>query len=97
MIRIPEGYIRRKSSTIPFGYELDEEVQGYLRPIASELEELDKVTEMVHNKSISLAVGVEILKTKTARSLSIIVLKKVVDKKYEERLGNKSKSLLDRF
>ena len=52
MIRIPEGYIRRKSSTIPFGYELDEEVQGYLRPIASELEELDKVTEMVHNKSI---------------------------------------------
>jgi len=97
MIRIPEGYIRRKSSTIPFGYELDEEVQGYLRPITSELEELDKVTEMVHNKSISLAVGVEILKTKTARSLSRMGLKKVVDKKYEERLGNKSKSLLDRF
>ena len=97
MIRIPEGYIRRKSSTIPFGYELDEEVQGYLRPIASELEELDKVTEMVHNKSISLAAGVEILQTKTARSLSRMGLKKVVDKKYEERLGNKSKSLLDRF
>ena len=97
MIRIPEGYIRRKSSTIPFGYELDEEVQGYLRPIASELEELDKVTEMVHNKSISLAVGVEMLKAKTARSLSRMGLKKVVDKKYEERLGNKSKSLLDRF
>jgi len=97
MIRIPEGYIRRKSSTIPFGYELDEEVQGYLRPITSELEELDKVTEMVHNKSISLAAGVEILQTKTARSLSRMGLKKVVDKKYEERLGNKSKSLLDRF
>jgi hypothetical protein len=97
MIRIPEGYIRRKSSTIPFGYELDEKVQGYLRPIASELEELDKVTEMVHNKSISLAAGVEILQTKTARSLSRMGLKKVVDKKYEERLGNKSKSLLDRF
>ena len=97
MIRVPEGYIRRKSSTIPFGYELDEEVQGYLRPIASELEELDKVTEMVHNKSISLAAGVEILQTKTARSLSRMGLKKVVDKKYEERLGNKSKSLLDRF
>jgi len=97
MIRVPEGYIRRKSSTIPFGYELDEKVQGYLRPIASELEELDKVTEMVHNKSISLAAGVEILQTKTARSLSRMGLKKVVDKKYEERLGNKSKSLLDRF
>ena len=25
-----EGYIKRKTSTIPFGYEVDAEVEGYL-------------------------------------------------------------------
>ncbi len=30
---IPDDYIRRTSSTIPFGYELDENFEGYLKPI----------------------------------------------------------------
>jgi len=94
---VPEGYIKRKSSTIPFGYEVDEEIQGYLKPIDYELKELDKVTKLVHNKAISLSEGVEMLQSKTDRSLSRMGLKKVVDKKYDKRLGNKSKSLLDRF
>jgi hypothetical protein len=97
MLNAPEGYIRKKSSTIPFGYAVDEDFKGYLKPIDVEIETLNHVTDLVYNKSISLAEGVEMLKHKTNRSLSRMGLKKVVDKKYEERLGNKSKSLLDRF
>ena len=29
---LPDGYMKRKTSTIPFGYELDE-TTGYLKPI----------------------------------------------------------------
>jgi len=29
---IPDGYIRRATSTIPFGYELDTNIDGYLKP-----------------------------------------------------------------
>ena len=34
---LPDDYIRRTSSTIPFGYELDENFDGYLKPITEEL------------------------------------------------------------
>ena len=33
-----EGYIKRRTSTIPFGYELDTEEEGYLKPIPEQLE-----------------------------------------------------------
>ena len=33
----PENYIRRTSSTIPFGYELDDESSTFLKPIEEEL------------------------------------------------------------
>ena len=36
-----EGYIKRKTSTIPFGYEIDAEVEGYLKPISDQLEALE--------------------------------------------------------
>jgi len=52
---------------------------------------------MVHNKLISLAEGVHLLEFQTNRKLSRMGLKKLVDKKYDRRLENKSKSLLDRF
>ena len=32
-----DGYITRTSSTIPFGYELDEEQNSFLKPIDEEL------------------------------------------------------------
>tara|TARA_R100000951_G_scaffold115212_1_gene122578 strand:- start:1284 stop:1577 length:294 start_codon:yes stop_codon:yes gene_type:complete len=96
MLSAPEGYIRRKSSTIPFGYEVDEETKGFLKPVDIQIKALDNITELVHNKSISLAEGTELLEFQTNRTLSRMGLKKLVDKKYEERLGNKSKSLLDR-
>ena len=36
------GYIKRASSTIPFGYELDLETR-YLKPIAEQIEALSLV------------------------------------------------------
>ena len=32
MNMLPDGYIKRTTSTIPFGYEFDEKT-GYLKPI----------------------------------------------------------------
>ena len=40
---LPDNYIRRTSSTIPFGYELDENFDGYLKPITEELQILKEV------------------------------------------------------
>ena len=33
-----KGYIRRATSTIPFGYEMDDESSSFLKPIDEELE-----------------------------------------------------------
>jgi len=43
MIEAPEGYIRKRSSTIPFGYALDENTKGYLKPIELEIKTLNEV------------------------------------------------------
>ena len=40
------GYIKRASSTIPFGYELDLETR-YLKPIPEQIEALGLVEEMI--------------------------------------------------
>ena len=32
---MPEGYIRKRSSTIPFGYELDNNTKGFLKTFAN--------------------------------------------------------------
>ena len=42
---IPNNYIKRTSSTIPFGYELDADFEGYLKPIPEELTILKDVAE----------------------------------------------------
>ena len=44
---IPDDYIRRTSSTIPFGYELDADFEGYLKPIVEEIQILKEVAEAV--------------------------------------------------
>ena len=36
MLMIPDSYVRRSSSTIPFGYRISN-VEGYLEPIEEEL------------------------------------------------------------
>ena len=45
---LPDGYIKRKTSTIPFGYELDN-ITGYLKPIEEELEAL-QVDKQIYRK-----------------------------------------------
>ena len=77
-----EGYITRTSSTIPFGYELDEESDSFLRPIEEELQVLKEVTEAVFHGEISLGIGVDWLEAETGRKMSRPGLKKVVDKIY---------------
>ena len=91
MIEVPEGYIRKRSSTIPFGYELDNNTKGFLKPIPEQLDILKEVSTAVHNQEISLGVGVDWLEAETNRTMSRMGLKKYVDKKYK-----KLNSLLDK-
>ena len=86
---VPDNYIRRTSSTIPFGYELDENFDGYLKPVETELSVLKEVAESVFHNEISLGIGVDWLEAETGKSMSRPGLKKYVDKIYG-RLGKKS-------
>ena len=78
----PDNYIRRTSSTVPFGYELDEHFEGYLKPIPKQIEMLEEVAEAVVNGEISLGIGVDWLESATGRSISRPGLKKYVDKNF---------------
>ena len=87
---IPEGFIRRKTSTIPFGYKLADDVKGYLEPIQMEIESLQLVEQMIVGEEISLQMGSDWLEYKTGRSISPRGLQKHIDIKYgrrSERLG----------
>tara|TARA_R100001443_G_scaffold19696_1_gene31478 strand:- start:1373 stop:1666 length:294 start_codon:yes stop_codon:yes gene_type:complete len=93
---LPDGYMKRKTSTIPFGYELDD-ITGYLKPIEEQLEALQIAENMIVNEEISLQAAVDWLEYKTERKISTPGLKKHIDKKYgkrHERLGEESSSLL---
>ena len=79
---VPDNYIRRTSSTIPFGYELDADFEGYLKPIQEDLKILQEVSEAVFHGEISLGIGVDWLEAETGRSMSKPGLKKYVDKIY---------------
>ena len=45
---LPDGYIKRITSTIPFGYEVSD-IVGFLKPIPNQLEALDVAEAMVNN------------------------------------------------
>ena len=94
-----EGYIKRATSTIPFGYELVDESSSFLKPIDEELEALQIAENMVVNEEVSLQAACDWLEYKTDRRISAPGLKKHIDKKYgtrSERLGNQPTSLLAR-
>ena len=97
-----DDYIKRKTSTIPFGYE-SSEIEGYLKPVPDQLEALEVAEDLVASESISLRDACDWIEFKTKRSITAAGLKKHIDKKYgkrEERiarLGKESTSLLDRF
>ena len=97
-----EEYIKRKSSTIPFGYE-SSEIEGYLKPVPDQLEALEVAEDLVASESISLRDACDWIEFKTKRSITAAGLKKHIDKKYGKReqriarLVRESTSLLDRF
>ena len=97
-----EEYIKRKTSTIPFGYE-SSEVEGYLKPVPDQLEALEVAEDLVASESISLRDACDWIEFKTKRSITAAGLKKHIDKKYGKReqriarLGRESTSQLDRF
>ena len=63
-MQIENGYIKRASSTIPFGYEIDLESR-YLKPITEQIEALEFVEKMIVNEEISLQEAVDWLEYKT--------------------------------
>ncbi len=70
---------RRNSSTIPFGYRLQED-GVHLEEIQEELKALNKVVPLVKNKVLSLREGAMWLEYDTGRSISHTGLKKIADK-----------------
>jgi len=97
-----EGYIKRKTSTIPFGYE-PSEIEGYFKPIPEQIEALEIAEDLVASESITLRDACDWIEFKTKRSITSEGLNKQIYKKYGkrqqrlERLGTESPSLLDRF
>ena len=73
--------IRRTSSTIPFGYKLDEDNPEMLNPIPEQIKELDKMIEMISAKTLSLREAAIYLEYKTGRSISHMGLKKIAAKR----------------
>ena len=80
-----EKMIKRKSSTIPFGYELSQEDAQYLEPVEEQIEALEAVEEMVVNEELSLRDGCYWLESHTGRRLSRAGLKKIIVRKYGTR------------
>ena len=80
MINIPKGYIKKKSKTIPFGYEICSSIQGYLKPIEAELKVLNSYIQSVINKEYSLREAARLISEETGRSLSHVGLSKLVQK-----------------
>ena len=81
---------RRKSSTVPFGYELSKEDAQYLDPVPKQLEALEAVEDMIVKEQITLRDACYLLENQTGRKISHVGLKKIIDKKYgtrQERLG----------
>tara|TARA_R100001377_G_C3139455_1_gene92123 strand:- start:84 stop:308 length:225 start_codon:yes stop_codon:yes gene_type:complete len=72
--------MRRSSSTIPFGYALDKKNKRMLTAIPEQLKALDKIVDMVKEKTLSLREGAMYLEHQTGRQISHMGLKKIADK-----------------
>jgi len=76
---VKEGYIKKKSATIPFGYKLSE-IEGYLAPIQSELDVLHAYIKSVEQEEYSLRKAAELISEETGRKLSHAGLSKIIKK-----------------
>ena len=68
---------RRTSSTIPFGYSLNESDPQFLKEVPEQLEALNKIIPMIKDKTLSLREGSVWLEYETGRKLSHMGLKKI--------------------
>ena len=86
-----KGYIKKKSKTIPFGYELSDK-EGWLKPIQKELLALSKYIKTIKNEEFSLREAAELITNETGRKLSHVGLSKLVEKsrKGGRPIGSKS-------
>ena len=82
---IPEGYIKRTTSTIPFGYELEKESDTFLKPIPDQLIALSVATFMIKDEQVSLRDAADWLYQKTGRYISHVGLKNIVDKEKHDK------------
>ena len=82
MKEIPENYIKRKTSTIPYGYA-ESEIAGYFKPIPDELEALSVAESMINREEVTLRDAAYWLHYTTGRYISHVGLKNYVDKKSE--------------
>ena len=73
--------MRRTSSTIPFGYKLNEDNTELLDVVPEEIAALDKIIPMIKDKTISLREGSVWLTHETGRLISHMGLKKIADSK----------------
>jgi|TARA_B100001094_G_C17779130_1_gene598847 hypothetical protein len=69
--------MRRSSSTIPFGYKLNDEDSSQLIEIPSEIEALEAVVPLIKERTMSLREGSLYLEAMTGRYLSHVGLKKI--------------------
>ena len=76
---IPPEYLKKKSKTIPFGYETSE-ITGYFKPIPEQLEVLNKYLTLIKEKKCSLREASTLIEQETGRKLSHVSLKNYTDK-----------------
>ena len=72
--------MRRSSSTIPFGYKLDESNNEMLESVPDQLEALNKILPMIKDRTISLREVSLYLESITGRKLSHMGLKKIAER-----------------
>jgi len=82
------GYIKKKGSTIPFGYELSE-VKGYVKPIVAQQDSLAKFIELVQNESLTLREAALQLSEEAGRSISHVGLSKIIKRLEPKAAPNK--------
>ena len=85
MSMLPEGYIKKKSRTIPFGYR-ESEIKGYLQPIPDQLKVLQKYLKAVIQQEASLREAAEAVSVETGRKISHTALSKMLKKDLWELL-----------
>ena len=73
------GYIKKKGSTVPFGYELSE-LKGYVKPIPKQQNSLLKFIKLVQEESLTLREAALQLSEEAGRSISHVGLSKIIKK-----------------